>query len=220
MCAPSNPALAAVLHACGQAASAADVTPNIGGGGGDAEEEEDHVTSGSIIPPHLIYDGQPTVLPEASVEKLVESVLEGIEDRSDGISVLQQLLHDSVLVLGRSSPCPATKPNGKVWPRGVKGDIMALSRRTDGWWPQWRAPQDLPNSIPSVGTVAYAFNHNRTSVPSRCVILMDMGGIKDTMKGRSIRSAWYLPRVLWCPLRRCSVFEARRRCAFPWSWRV
>jgi len=213
--APSNAAAAAVLHAGGQAASAADVTPNTGGGGGDAEEEEDHVGSGSTIPPHVIYDRQPTVVPNEAAVKLVESVLEGVQDRSDGISVLRQLLDDSVLVLGRSSSRPATKPNGKVWPSGVKGDRMALARRTDGWWPQWRAPQDLPNSIPPVGTVAYAFNRNRASASSRWVILIDMGGINDTIKGLSIRSARYFPKDALVPVEKVQRLWGKAPMRFP-----
>jgi len=159
-----------------------------GSGGIDENEDEAILGASSDAPPHVVYDRQPTVVPTEFAVKTVAAVLKGLQDRLDGMAVLRQLLDDRVLVLGRSSPRPV-RNNGTPWPGGVKGERAALALRTDGWWPQWRAPQDLPNSYPPVGTVAHTFNRKRASVSSRWVILVDLGGMNDTIKGLFIRSA-------------------------------
>jgi len=196
----SGAAAAAAGHKPSGPATLADATPrtegslNIGYCEGDADEDEDHVGANKSIPSHVIFDHQPTVVPTAFAVEVVDAVLRGIQDRIDGIAVLRQLLDNSVRVLGRSSERPATKPNGRTWPEGLKGDRMALGLRTDAWWPQWRAPQDLPNSVPPVGTVAYAYNRNRPSVSSRWVISVDMSDINNTINNLSIRSARFFPK--------------------------
>jgi len=165
----------------------------------DADEEEDQAGSASSILPHVIYDRQPTVVPNALAVETVRAVLAGLQDRFDGMAVLRQLLDDSVNVLGRSTPRPMLKPNGKLFPTGAKGDRLALFNRTGGWWPQWRAPHDLPNSLPPVGTVAHVLNPHRPSVSSRWVILVDMSCINDSIKALSIRSARFFTKKSLVP---------------------
>jgi len=164
------------------------------------EEDDEDVALSTSIPSHVIYDRQPTVVPTAFAVETVKRVLAGLQDRVDGMAVLRQLLDDSVLVLGRSCSRPPVKPNGKPFPSGSKGDRLALSLHTDGWWPQWRAPQDMDNSLPPVGTIGHALNRNRSSVSSRWVILVDMSDINDTIKMLSIRSARYFPKNALVPL--------------------
>jgi len=167
----------------------------------DADEEEEDDGGSSASPPHVIHDRQPTVVPTSFALETVKAVLTGLQDRIDGMAVLRQLLDDSVLVLGRSSSRPALKSNGKLFPKGIRGDRMALGLRTDGWWPQWRAPDGLPkaNSVPPAGTVAHTFNRHRQCVASRWVILVDMKGINDTIAGLSVRSARFFPKNALVP---------------------
>ena len=168
----------------------------LSGGGQDQDDTDEDAGQGDNCPPHVIHDRQPTVVPTNFAVETVTAVLTGLQDRADGIAVLRQLLDDSVLVLGRSSTRPTVKWNGKPFPNGIRGDRMALGLRTDKWWPQWHAPQDMDkaNSFPPDGTVAHAFNRHRPTSSSRWVILVDMTGINDVIKALSVRSARFFPK--------------------------
>jgi len=168
----------------------------LSGAGQDPDETDEDAGQGGHCPPHVIHDRQPTVVPTNFSVETVTAVLTGLQDRADGIAVLRQLLDDSVLVLGRSSARPTVKWNGKPFPTGIRGDRMALGLRTDKWWPQWHAPQDLDkaNSFPPAGTIAHAFNRHRPTGSSRWVILVDMTGINDVIKALSVRSARFFPK--------------------------
>jgi len=80
-----------------------------GSGGIDENEDEGNLGAGSDVPPLVVYDRQPTVVPTEFAVKTVAVVLKGLQDTLDGMAVVWQLLDDSVLVLGRSAPRPVRK---------------------------------------------------------------------------------------------------------------
>lgn len=156
--------------------------PNLSGDGEDAEASR------------IVSRVQPVVTPSDASIKCVSAVLEALRERQDIRHVLQQLVIDSLLCLGRlkgeSAHVSASASAVAVGETGWSAVRAILYR----WWPVWEVSAGDDMQRPPPGTVGYIAHPSRPILSSRWAIHVNMEAINAVIQNLQVKSGRYFDK--------------------------
>lgn len=148
----------------------------LSGGGEDAD------------PSKVLSSVKPVVTPSAASIKCISAVLEALKKRQDIRHVLQQLVTESLLCLGRRKGEFATGSASASAVAVGEAGWLAVRAILHSWWPFWEIPAAADMQPPPLGTVGHIARPSRPILSSRWAIDVTMEAINAVIHNLGVNS--------------------------------